>query len=369
MDQMRFATCVQLAGLEPGTGSDVLGALTRAGYRNVVTLPSPERIDLASEAAPGVVIVGVGRGADVSLDAVRGLFAARSADVRIVAVAACGEDREHPQALRDAAVAAGASAFLALPGDLPHLLPAVAAVVEVLRAFRELHRLRSFAPAPERGAVVGPPAPGEIALVSRVTKVIERFDPELGRHSKRVAELAARTAAAMGFSDPFCATLRIAARVHDVGKLVVPRTILDAQRRLTPAEVGVVRSHAAMGANLLAGDDGPLLQLAQAVAEAHHEWWDGGGYPRGAAGKDVPVAARIVSVVDAFDAMTNDRVYRRARSRDEAAEELAGCAGAQFDPDAVRALLRVLRQGVGQAAAPARELAQAAGFKARAVYK
>lgn len=131
----------------------------------------------------------------------------------------------------------------------------------------------------------------------------------------------------------------------------------------------MVRSHATMGANLLAGDDGPLLQLAQAVAEAHHEWWDGGGYPRGAAGKDVPVAARIVSVVDAFDAMTNDRVYRRARSRDEAAEELAGCAGAQFDPDAVRALLRVLRQGVGQAAAPARELAQAAGFKARAVYK
>jgi HD-GYP domain-containing protein (c-di-GMP phosphodiesterase class II) len=131
--------------------------------------------------------------------------------------------------------------------------------------------------------------------------------------------------------------LELVAILHDIGKLAVPARILDLARPLNPRERAIVRSHTVRGAEILAEIAG-LRHLAPFV-RASHERWDGTGYPDGLTGDDIPLAARIVFTVDAFDAMTNDRPYRRALERDEARRRIASGAGSAFDPQIVRALL------------------------------
>ena len=131
--------------------------------------------------------------------------------------------------------------------------------------------------------------------------------------------------------------LELVAILHDIGKLAVPATVLDLPRPLNSRERGVVRSHTIRGAEILAEIAG-LAHLAPLV-RASHERWDGTGYPDRLFGEQIPLSARIVYTVDAFDAMTNDRPYRRALGRAEARRRIVAGAGTAFDPRVVRALL------------------------------
>ena len=134
--------------------------------------------------------------------------------------------------------------------------------------------------------------------------------------------------------------LELVAILHDIGKLAVPIEILDLARPLNSRERAVVRSHTIRGAEILAEVAG-LRHLAPFV-RASHERWDGTGYPDGLFGTAIPLAARIVFTVDSYDAMTNDRPYRRALARDEARRRIATGAGSAFDPRIVHALLEAL---------------------------
>lgn len=328
---------IQLTGIEPSSANDIVRALEHAGFTNTVMLPTTHNFDLAEEVVPGIVMAGVGPGAEVRIDAVRALFEARASAVRIIAVVAT-----RSLELRELTLAAGASAVITLPTDRSGLLATVGAVAEIHLAHAELQRLGTFDPQAGNSGETSWAAHAEITMLSRVVRVTERLDPEVGRHSRRVADLAARTAIAMGFTNALSTALRRAARVHDVGKLVIPRAVLDAKDKLGKVELAVMRSHAALGANMLAGGDGALLKLAGDVAYTHHEWWDGRGYPRGLEGEAIPTPARIVSVVDAYDAMTSNRCYRRALTPAKAVQELKTWSGSQFDPEVVSAFLGVL---------------------------
>ena len=131
--------------------------------------------------------------------------------------------------------------------------------------------------------------------------------------------------------------LELVAILHDIGKLAVPAEILDLARPLNSRERAVVRSHTIRGAEILAEIAG-LAHLAPLVRSSH-ERWDGTGYPDRLAGPRIPLHARVVFTVDAYDAMTNDRPYRRALARDEARRRIAAASGTAFDPGVVRALL------------------------------
>jgi HD-GYP domain-containing protein (c-di-GMP phosphodiesterase class II) len=163
-------------------------------------------------------------------------------------------------------------------------------------------------------------------------------------HTERVGENAALLAAHLGFPASFVALIRHAAPLHDVGKIGIPDHILLKPAALTPEEFNVMKEHTILGSRLLARSDSGVLQLGESIALAHHERWDGEGYPAGLSGKAIPVAARIVAVVDAFDAMTHDRPYRSGCSADEAVTEISRGSGTQFDPQVVEAFLELHRQ-------------------------
>ncbi len=176
-------------------------------------------------------------------------------------------------------------------------------------------------------------------MLSMLTSAIEARDSYTQGHSARVTALAEEVARRLGWSPEQLATLRIGGPLHDIGKLAVSDEVLRKEGRLEPDELDQIRQHPTIGARILLR----MAALRDAIPYVlyHHERWDGSGYPSGKAGEEIPVEARVLAVADAFDAMTSDRPYRRALSREEALAEVERCAGTQFDPMIARAFLKV----------------------------
>jgi HD-GYP domain-containing protein (c-di-GMP phosphodiesterase class II) len=181
------------------------------------------------------------------------------------------------------------------------------------------------------------------AIERAVTELVEALRSHhsgTADHSNRLAVHCRRVGLELGLRADLVFELELVAILHDIGKLAVPDTILDLPRPLNSRERAMVRSHTIHGAEILAEIAG-LAHLAPFV-RASHERWDGTGYPDGLSGDAIPLGARIIAVCDAFHAMTEDRVYRRALSVEGAMAEIQRCAGTQFDPRAASALLSVL---------------------------
>jgi putative two-component system response regulator len=178
--------------------------------------------------------------------------------------------------------------------------------------------------------------------VTRLGRAMEYHDLETGAHVDRVGEAAQATALELGLPDIVAGRLRLAAPLHDIGKIAISQTILRKPGALTPPERRKMEQHTEAGRELLAGSGSELLELAATVAWTHHERWDGSGYPRGIARDEIPFAGRIVAVADVFDALTSVRPYRGAWSSTDALEHLLRHRGTAFDPDVVDAYVRAL---------------------------
>lgn len=157
-------------------------------------------------------------------------------------------------------------------------------------------------------------------------------DEETGMHIKRTGLLSEMLAKAAGWSDFDAETIRLAAPMHDVGKIGIPDAILRKPQELTPEEYNIMKTHTTIGARMLAGSQSQTLAMAYDIALCHHERWDGRGYPRGLSGDAIPMAARIVSIVDVYDAVSHDRVYRKALPDADILKVFERGAGTQFDP-------------------------------------
>jgi HD-GYP domain-containing protein (c-di-GMP phosphodiesterase class II) len=168
-------------------------------------------------------------------------------------------------------------------------------------------------------------------------------DPSTAAHCTRVTDFAVRLAGWMGWDDRRLERLRVGARLHDIGKVMISERILSKRGPLSPAELAEIRTHPAAGARLIA-PVGPA-QDALSYVLYHHERWDGTGYPTQRPGTDVPEGPRLLAVVDAFDAMTSTRPYRRALPTLHALAEIERCAGTQFDPEIAHAFLRAWSAG------------------------
>jgi len=169
-------------------------------------------------------------------------------------------------------------------------------------------------------------------IAHRLRTACEVYDPALAGHHTRVSAAAAELARRLGLPADQVERIRVAAGLHDVGKIGVPREVLDVTGRLSEEEMAIVRSHTEIGHRLLDGSAYPEIRCAAAVALSHHEFWAGGGYPHGLHGDAIPLEARIVAVADVFDAMRSERAYKAAWTDEQVLAEMKRESVTHFDP-------------------------------------
>ena len=175
-------------------------------------------------------------------------------------------------------------------------------------------------------------------------RTLAEREPGLREHVESVANLAASVGRRLRLQDDELGALRLAAELHDVGKLAIPDAVLRKPGPLTDEEWHFIHQHTLIGQRILGGE--PALRRVGEIVRSTHEHWDGSGYADGLAGEAIPLASRVIAACDAFSAMTSGRPYRAALGRPQAIAELRRCAGTQFDPMGVSALCAVLESGV-----------------------
>jgi putative two-component system response regulator len=172
-------------------------------------------------------------------------------------------------------------------------------------------------------------------VVRRLGRAAEYRDNETGYHIIRMSQMSALLARKLGWSEADTELMLNASPMHDIGKIGIPDHILLKPGKFEPAEWEIMKTHAAIGGELLDGDDSALLRLAREIALSHHEKWDGSGYPNGLADEAIPQSGRIVAVADVFDALTSVRPYKKAWSVEDAVNFIRDNSGSHFDPDVV----------------------------------
>src|SRR5439155_10325997 len=178
--------------------------------------------------------------------------------------------------------------------------------------------------------------------VRRLSMAVEFRDEDTGAHIERIGRFSRLLAEQVGMEKEFCERLFHAAPLHDVGKVAIPDAILLKPGPLTPEERAIVETHAEEGYRLVAGSSAAIPEMAATIALSHQEKWDGSGYPRGLAGEAIPIEGRIVAIADVFDALTSDRVYRKAFPVEEAVKMMREQRGRHFDPVLLDAFMEVL---------------------------
>jgi putative nucleotidyltransferase with HDIG domain len=178
------------------------------------------------------------------------------------------------------------------------------------------------------------------ASLGMVAHAIDLKDAYTGRHARDASEIASRIGRALRLPEPEVRKIKLAGMLHDIGKIGVSGKIIRKPSALDPAEMIMMRRHPVIGAEIMQPVE--LLSEASDIVRHHHEHFDGSGYPDGLRGDQIPIGSRVVLVADAFNAITTDRPYRKARSKTEALEVLKKNAGTQFDPQVVRALEGVI---------------------------
>lgn len=175
--------------------------------------------------------------------------------------------------------------------------------------------------------------------INRLVIASEYRDEDTGDHIVRMSSYSALIAEKFGLSESEVEKIRMAAPMHDVGKIGIPDNILLKPGKLTEEEFEVIKSHTLISEKILGGSDSDILQLASDIALTHHEKWNGKGYPKGLAGTEIPLAGRIVAVADVFDALTSKRPYKGPMPVEKATKIILDEQGEHFDPDLVDVFL------------------------------
>ncbi|NOU94660.1 response regulator [Paenibacillus sp. LMG 31456] len=184
----------------------------------------------------------------------------------------------------------------------------------------------------------------QVEILHLLGRTSEFRDDMTGQHTNRVGEMAGMIAQTMDLPEQEVELIRRAAPLHDLGKIGIPDEILLKPGRFTPEEFEYMKSHTSIGASILEGSLFPVLKVAEEIALAHHEKWDGTGYPKGLKGEEIPFAARIVALADFFDALTHERPYKRAWTVSEALSEIDNQRGLHFDPQVVDAFKSIVQK-------------------------
>jgi len=344
LDDVRRDAHILIVDDEPANVALLRHLLDAGGYRHVHgTSDSSQVLALVAALDPDLLLLDLHMpwmdGFQV-LDTLRCALAADAYLPVVVLTADFSRDA------RQRALAGGAKDFVTKPFDATEVLLRVNNLLET-RALhlRLLHqndvleeRVRERTRDVEQS---------RLEMLHRLGSTMEFRDNVTHDHTVRVGKNAEVLALEVGLSADDAGLLRQAAPLHDIGKIGVPDHILMRPDRLTPDEFEQIKAHTVMGARLLSGSTAPVLQLAETIAFTHHEQWDGSGY-EGMQGEEIPLASRIVSVADVFDALTHARPYKKAWPIADAIAEIERQAGHHFDPAIVVAFGRAVERGTFQ---------------------
>lgn len=318
--------------------------LDTEGYAEILSTRDPlEALDLVREQDPDLVLLDIvmpGMDGHEVLDRIA-RTAGRDAYRPVLVVTS-----DHSRAAQREAWAHGAKDFLTKPLSPTEVRLRVKNLLETRmlhRALREQNealedRVR------ERTAEL---EEARVQVLHRLARAAEYRDDDTGQHTRRVGRSSALIAEELGWASGEISRIQMAAPLHDVGKIGIPDSILLSSKKLSDHDFEIMKRHCEIGAELLASQDVPLLDLAAEIALTHHECWDGGGYPHGLSGDGIPLAGRIVAVADTFDALTHERPYKKAWSVEAALEEVLSLAGKAFDPDVVAAFTSTIARADG----------------------
>lgn len=321
---------------EPGNVQLLQRILVREGYGRVTGLSNPrEAMAVIDEDRLDVVLLDLHMPVVDGYQILESIMTSLDPARRTLPVIVLTADAT-PEARRRA-LTSGAADFITKPFDVVEVALRIRNTLERQQLHSEVRRQNELLEDRVRARTMELER-AQLETFERLALAAEYRDDDTGKHTRRVGGVARAIAEQLGMAATELDLLERAAGLHDVGKIGVPDGILLKPDRLTPEEFEVVKTHTVIGARILSGSHSPLLQLGEIIAGSHHERWDGRGY-HGLAGEDIPLHARITTLADAFDAMTTDRPYRAARSREEAAEEVRRERGGQFDPNVVDVFL------------------------------
>ena len=315
--------------------------LASEGYQNVyATTSSSEGLERILSGWPDLVLLDLQMPQPDGFEILKQMRANESFVAKCPILVFTADDATET---RRHALRCGASDFLAKPGDMVEILLRV-------RNFLELRKLQKDLEATNRTLEEKVIERTEdlweanVEVVHRLARAAEYRDDQTGGHINRVAELTHKIAVELGVPDGQAEIIRLAAPLHDVGKIALADSILLKQGPLTETEREIMKRHTIIGAGILAHGKSELLRVAEIIALTHHERWDGMGYPYGLSKDAIPLVGRILAVADVFDALISERPYKEAWARDRAIAEIEKGASNAFDPQVVEAGVAVLRR-------------------------
>jgi len=312
--------------------------LARAGYENVASTTVPaDVLALKEQFQPDLVLLDLHMGDMNGFQVLQELVTnPRGADHLPVLMITADDTAE----VKRRALALGAKDFIRKPFDAAEVLLRIRNLLETRFLYQTLRDQNSEL---ERKVVERTKELEEsrLEVLERLAVAVEFRDDDTGNHTKRVAEVSATLAEAIGLPPATVELIRRAAPLHDIGKVAIPDNILLKAGPLTAPEFATMKTHTVIGSVMLADGRSELVRVSQRIARSHHEWWDGSGYPDKTSREAIPLEARIVAIADFLDALTHDRPYRPAWSLADTLEEIAARAGIHFDPKIAGALARI----------------------------
>ncbi|CAN5333017.1 response regulator [soil metagenome] len=334
---------------EPMVCDSVARFLSQSGFRAVTAHSGPELWSAIAKEIPHAVIVDVWLQGANGIDLVRQVVE-KYPETVVMVTSGSPDVKVTIEALR-----AGAIDFLIKPIDFAGLGASLSRGIERQRARlkqlryqlnleqmileRTRRLIESSQHLTERTNDIG------LAyrdLVVRLGRASQWRDDETGDHIQRIGLFSGQISLQMGLSSIDVDLLGEASPMHDIGKIGVPDSILLKPGRLTPLEFECMKAHTLIGAELLSGSEAPILKASEEIALSHHEWFNGGGYPYGLKGDNIPLFGKIVAVADVYDALVHDRNYKKAIPSDETISTMAARRGTQFDPEVFDAFLEIV---------------------------
>ncbi|HEY8259127.1 MAG TPA: HD domain-containing phosphohydrolase [Gemmatimonadales bacterium] len=303
--------------------------LRSAGYQHVTTTTdATEFLTLYRQQHPDLILLDLHMPKRDGLEVLEELRGAAGPQTYLPVLVITGDTSA---GARRKALLAGAKDFVTKPFEADELLLRIHNLLETRWLHREIvtqNQLLERRVRERTNELEG----AYLDTLERLAIAAEFRDDETGRHTERVGETAALLGSALGMDDDELFLIRRAAPLHDVGKIGIPDAILRNPEALTAEEWEIMRKHTTIGARILSGGRSRVVQLAEEIALNHHEHWDGEGYPRGLRGDGIPLVGRLVMVADVFDALTSDRVYRKAWPAEQVLAYIRQYSGKRFDP-------------------------------------